>query len=120
MKPCLCGHGKSFHSTRAPHKRPCLITDCSCLKYRSIRPERGYTEDPMSLKLHCDRAGCAEETAPKNSRWWTVSTDEVIGGVGTTRRIALTFCSKRCLGDWANAVDNCEETSGAQEPTQRS
>ncbi len=32
-KPCECGHGKSFHRSKAPHE--CWIGNCRCREYRA-------------------------------------------------------------------------------------
>jgi len=54
-------------------------------------------------RLCCDHAGCCKSSHVDDSRWWIVTTDEVIGGVGTGRRIERQFCSLACLSDWADA-----------------
>lgn len=54
----------------------------------------------MSKIMRCDAKGCGKETALRDSRWWTLSSAEVIGGVGTGRQVEVYFCSKECVAVW--------------------
>lgn len=56
----------------------------------------------MSHRIHCDRDDCDEWVTSPCSVWWTVSTEEVIGGCSNGRLVEQHFCSKKCLAIWAS------------------